>query len=218
MFLFFMKWSLTDRVLLIWSQEELENRFPLVMSIILSGASDGIIGLHQGFKIRIRNVRWMQPYELVAGVHSWQIAKAEQLCSRKSQLCFPLQHTSFSPTFSFWKIWMWTSAEHMRDNWVWNPSPVSRSSASPGHRGCGIGPRAHHLRDLQLPHLQVSSISSSWRFLSVLLLAATAERERKRERERREMFETGFMGRAALGASVVFTRLLPQQRLSRWRR
>lgn len=104
-------------------------------------------------------------------------------------------HFFFSPFFS--KIWMWTSVEHMRDNWVSIPSPVSRSSPCSRYCGCGIRLSAHHFWYLQFPHLQVSLIASSWSFLSVLLLAQTEElhrpifvfiskkeRERARERER----------------------------------
>lgn len=97
---------------------------------------------------------------------------------------------------------MWTSVEHMRDNWVLNPSPVSRSSASSRYCSGGIRLSAHHFRYLQLPHLQVSLIASSCCFLSVLLLTQTLEiwvsgesdffffyssqrkKVRKRERER----------------------------------
>lgn len=34
--------------------------------------------------------------------------------------------------------------------------------------------------------------------------------------KKRKMFETGFMGQAAICARVVFTQLLPRQQLSRW--
>ncbi len=89
---------------------------------------------------------------------------------------------------------MWASVEHMRDNWVWNPSPVSRSSASSGYCSCGIRLSAHHFWYLQFPHLQVSLSASGWRFLSLLLLAQDSRNaemnflflsKRERERERR---------------------------------
>lgn len=134
--------------------------------------------------------------------------------------------------FPFSKTWMWTSVEHMRDNWVLNPSPVSRSSASSRYCSGGIRLSAHHFRYLQLPHLQVRLIASSCCFLSVLLLTQTLEiwvsgesdfffflllskKESKKKRER-NMFEAGLMGCASIGASVVFTQLLPWQQLSRW--
>ena len=77
--------------------------------------------------------------------------------------------------FPFSKTWMWTSVEHMRDNCVLNPSPVSRSSASSRYCSGGIRLSAHHFRYLQLPHLQVSLIASSCCFLSVLLSTQTLE-------------------------------------------
>lgn len=90
--------------------------------------------------------------------------------------------------------------------------PVFRSSASSGYCSCGFWLSSHHFWDLQFPHLQVSLIASSWRFLSVVLLAQTAEmwtkRKKKRLRERargRLVFEAGFMDCAALGGSLVFT-------------
>lgn len=63
---------------------------------------------------------------------------------------------------------MWTSVGHMRDNWALYPSPVSRSSASARHSGCGIRLSAHHFRYLQFPHLQVSLMASRRCFLFLL--------------------------------------------------
>lgn len=91
--------------------------------------------------------------------------------------------------FFFSKIWMWTSVEHMRGNWVLNPSPVSRSSASPRYCSCGLWLSAHHFRYLQLPHLQVSLIasvcaafSSNSRNAGMIFSPRSSPMKKKRER------------------------------------
>lgn len=90
----------------------------------------------------------------------------------------------------------WT---YERQDWVWNPSPVvSRSSASSGYCSGGIWLSAHHFWNLQFPHLQVSLMSSSCRFLSVLLVAQTVDTfliscdDRQKERVRQTQRETCF--------------------------
>lgn len=181
-----------------------------------------VLSLHQVFKSKSGIP---EECEISAGDCGWRVAEAVQLNFGRPQLCFPLHHFLFF-FFFFCKIWMWTSAEHMTDNSVWTPfSPVSRSSSSSGHCRCGIRLSAHHFWNLQLPHLQVSLMSSWWHFLSALLLAQTAaEAEARRwflfsaKKRERGGFETGLMVHAAIGASVVLTWLLPRQRLSRWQR
>lgn len=53
-----------------------------------------------------------------------------------------------------------------------------------------------------------------WIWFFFFLLLSKKESKKKRERN---MFEAGLMGCASIGASVVFTQLLPWQQLSRWR-
>lgn len=106
------------------------------------------------------------------------------------------------------------------ENSVWNPfSPVSRSSACSGHCCCGIRLSAHHFWNLQFPHLQVSLIALP--VCAALTSKSTSAEENffycsQTERKERDMFETGLMVHAAIGAGVVLTWLFPWQQLSRW--
>lgn len=170
--------------------------------LLIQFTAGGIIRLQNVFNIYQKGQRCCQCLWLTACQLSWVF--------QRFIFCF--------------KKCMWTSVDRTRDNRVLNPSPVSRSAASSWYSSCGIRLSPHHFWYLQFPHLQVSLMASSWCLLSPLHLAPTAYMQRcffflkfLSLSLSKKIFEIGFIGQAAICASAVFTQLLPEQQLSRWR-